>query len=581
MLRRVGLGGSAVLAMVIGAACGSNGSSNSAQGDDGGGDATSSGGDGSSGSGGSSGGGSGGSSGSASSSGSSSGASGSSSGAGSSSGTKGDSGADSGPPPFDPSVYQHHRNGTRDGLYIDSVFTQAAATTTHVLSSFMGTVTTKVYAQPLYVENGPGGEETFIVATEDNHLTAYKATDGTQLWDTGPSTIGPVANDSAPGGTVGSGQFGITGTPYIDIATRTIFFDAMTTPDNNASYHHKVFAVSLDTGMPEANWPVDVDSVLSGFDSGVENQRGALQFVNGILYVPYGGYDGDQGAYHGMVVGFPVANPQQPKSWATTAAKGGIWGPGALPTDGTSIFPITGNAPGGTKNWGGQEAVVRLAAGPTFSGNAADYFAPSDWSSLDGADKDLGGASEVLVDMPGAQHPHLVLATGKDGKLYVLNRDNLGGIGGELLQVQVSPAGNSPPGSATELKGAPAAYTTAQGTYIAVHVEGGTGVNCPGNEQGNMVVLKITQSPMAATVAWCSTQGDLGSPMVTTTDGKVNPIVWNADDHLYGWNGDTGAVIVDGTNTQMSTAVNKWNTPIDAKGRIVVGVNGQLYVFTP
>jgi hypothetical protein len=57
-------------------------------------------------------------------------------------------------------------------------------------------------------------------------------------------------------------------------------------------------------------------------------------------------------------------------------------------------------------------------------------------------------------------------------------------------------------------------------------------------------------------------------------DGTSNPIVWNADNKLYAWNGDTGAVIVDGTNTAMSTAVQKWNTPINANGRIAVGVNG-------
>ena len=69
--------------------------------------------------------------------------------------------------------------------------------------------------------------------------------------------------------------------------------------------------------------------------------------------------------------------------------------------------------------------------------------------------------------------------------------------------------------------------------------------------------------------------------MVTTTDGTSNPIVWNADSKLYGWNGDTGTVIVDGTNTAMSTAVQNWNTPINANGRMAVAVDGQLYVFTP
>ncbi|HEY6463147.1 MAG TPA: hypothetical protein VIY73_23415, partial [Polyangiaceae bacterium] len=165
-----------------------------------------------------------------------------------------------------------------------------------------------------------------------------------------------------------------------------------------------------------------------------------------------------------------------------------------------------------------------------------------------------------------------VAAGGKDGNLYILNRDNLGGIGGELLKTPVS--GNN-------IKGALAAYTTAQGTYVAMHIEGGGGSSCPSGQGGNQVVVKITQNPLAATTAWCSTQSGLGSPIITTTDGKANPIVWNMSNKLYGWNGDTGAPIVDGTNTAMSTAAQKWNTPIAAKGRIVVGVNGQLYVFTP
>jgi hypothetical protein len=449
-----------------------------------------------------------------------------------------------------------------------------------VLAGFMGTVTTTVYAQPLYVESGPGGAEIFVVATEDNHVTTYNATTGAVVWDagptTGPTTIGPYATKNPPGGSVGPSHIGITGTPYIDITSRTIFVDAMTTPDNSATYHHKVFALSLDTGAVASGWPatgVDVNTAAAGFDSGIQNQRGALQFLNGILYVPYGGYDGDGGTYYGSVVGFPVASPQKPTWWHTTAAKGGIWGPGALPTDGTSLFPITGNTTGTNGAWGGGEAVIRLGAGPTFSGKPADYYAPSNWESLDGSDTDLGGASEVLLDMPGAQYPHLVAAGGKDGNLYVLNRDNLGGIGGELLKTQVANG---------QVKGALASYTTAKGTYVALHVEGASGTSCPGGQGGNQVVLQLTQSPMAAKTVWCSTQGGLGSPMITTTDGTSNPIVWNADQALYGWNGDTGALIVDGTKTKMSTAVQKWNTPIGAgKGRIVVGVDGQLYVFTP
>jgi hypothetical protein len=528
-------------------------------------------------SGGSNGGSSGGSN-SGSSSGSSGGSSGSSSGA-SEAGEDGGSG-DAGPAPYDFSVYQHHKNGTRDGVYIDPAFTQTAAATTHV-TALAGLDSTSVYAQPLYVVNGPNGTPAFIVATEDNNVTAFNATSGAVLWNAGPSVIGPYATTHPHGGSIGSSpttntNFGITGTPYIDIASRTIFFDAMTTPDSNTTFVHKVFALNLDTGDVEPNWPVDVDSAVTAtagytFNSAYFNQRGALQFLNGVLYVPYGGYNGDGTPYWGSVVGFNVASPQTPTWWHVTASKGGIWGPGALPTDGTSLFPVTGNT-GGTTTWGGGEAVIRLAQGPTFSGATTDYFAPTNWVDLDTADNDLGGASEVLIDMPGAQYPHLVLAGGKDGNLYVLNRDNLGGIGGQLLIQKISGA---------QIKGAPAAYTTALGTYIALHIEGGTGGSCPTGSQGNLVVMKITQSPMAATTAWCSSETDLASPIVTTTDGTSNPIVWNADNTLYAWNGDTGAPIVKGTNTGMSTAITTWNTPIDAQGRIVVGVNGQLYVFTP
>jgi hypothetical protein len=499
---------------------------------------------------------------------------GSDGGSGSGSGSSGgDSGTDAGVAAFDPSVYQHHRNGTRDGLYIDTVFTQAAAATTHV-TTFMGTVSADVYAQPLYVENGPGAVETFIVATEANHVTAYNAATGATIWDVGPATIGTPASKNPPGGSVGSSTIGITGTPYIDITSRTIFFDAMVTPDNNASYHHTVYGISLDTGAVQPGWPVDVSAKVNGFDSGIQNERGALQFLNGVLYVPYGGYDGDGGTYYGSVIGFPVATPSTATWWHTKAAKGGVWGPGALPTDGTSIFPITGNTSGANNVWGGGEAVIRLAPGPTFSGNTADYYAPSNWQSLDDGDTDLGGASEILLDMPSSKYPHLVVAGGKDSNMYVLNRDNLGGIGGELLKMQV---GNG------QVKGAPAAYTTTNGTYVAFHIEGASGSSCPAGQNGNVVVMKLAQSATAvtATTAWCSTQGNLGSPMVTTTDGTSNPIVWAASNALYGWNGDTGAVIVDGTKTKMDTGIQGWNGPINAKGRMAIGVNGQLYVFTP
>jgi hypothetical protein len=475
---------------------------------------------------------------------------------------------------YDPSVYQHHKNGTRNGLYIDPVLTSGAtghAATMHVLPGVMGSVSTNVYAQPLYLENGPNGKEAFIVATESNHVTALDAQTGAVIWDKGPSTYLPQVTGGLPCGDIN--PLGITGTPFI--SNNVIYFDAMTTADGNATLKHMVYAVKVADGTVLPNWPVDVSAKVAGFNSSHQNQRGALQFVNGVLYVPYGGHDGDCDPYFGWVVGFPISNPQSPTGWHTAGARGGIWGPGALPTDGTSVFPITGNTNIAGDTWSGGEAVIRLAAGPKFSGATADYYAPANWKALDNSDADLGGASEVIFDMPGASTPHLIAAGGKDATFYLLNRDNLGGVGHELLKQEVA---------TNQIKGAPAVYTTKLGTYIAFHIEGGRGVACPGTPApgGNLVAVKITAGAagFTAKVAWCSSETGLASPMVTTTDGASDAIVWDANDHLWAYDGDTGTKLFTGTKTQMGTAIQGWNTPIAAgKGRIAVAVNGALYLF--
>jgi hypothetical protein len=508
----------------------------------------------------------------------------SSSGAGSSSSGGGLPPGDSGTS-TDPSVYQHHKNASRNGLYVDPTLTKSAAATMHALG-YMGTVTTSVYAQPLFVEHGPGGAEAFIVATEDNHLTAFNASTGAVLWDQGPTTYGqPVTGGLQCGGIT---PLGITGTPFIDPASPinggsgVVYFDAMTTPDNNTTARHLVYAVKLSDGSILPNWPVDVGAKVSGFTSAWQHQRGALQLLNGVLYVPYGGHNGDcpdsPPTYYGWVVGVPVSNPQSPTAWHTSAYKGGIWAPGALPSDGNSIFAVTGNTVS-TPTWGGGEAVIRLAAtpgGPAFSGNASDYYAPSNWYALDTSDLDLGGASDVLFDMPGAIRPHLVAAGGKDSNFYLLDRDNLGGIGAELLRQSVS---------ACELTGAPAVYTTSIGTYAAFHLNdsGEVGPCCSGSSSGSLVAVRVTGSAsrFSAAVAWCAADSNLGSPIVTTTDGTSDAIVWDANNNLWGYDGDTGKKIFTGTTTAMSTSMQGWNTPIAiGKGRIGIAVNGQLYVFS-
>jgi hypothetical protein len=150
-----------------------------------------------------------------------------------------------------------------------------------------------------------------------------------------------------------------------------------------------------------------------------------LALVNGIAYGAYSGYNGDCGTYHGWVVGVDINNPSNVHAWATTAIGGGIWGHGGVASDGTNMFVVTGNTFNTGGNWMGGEAVIRLQAGPTWTGMPTDYWVPTNWFSLDNGDTDLGGVSATLVDVPGATPSQLVLALGKDRNAYLVNRNNI------------------------------------------------------------------------------------------------------------------------------------------------------------
>ena len=108
----------------------------------------------------------------------------------------------------------------------------------------------------------------------------------------------------------------------------------------------------------------------------------------------------------------------------------------------------------------GGEAIIRLQAGPTWTGQPTDYWAPTNWFSLDNTDTDLGGVSATVVDVPGATPSQLVLALGKDSNAYLVDRNNLGGITSPVAQANV---GGTNRGTSA------VTYHTSQGTYIGFH----------------------------------------------------------------------------------------------------------------
>ena len=226
-------------------------------------------------------------------------------------------------------------------------------------------------------------------------------------------------------------------------------------------FKHLIYSLSVDTGNINPGCPVDVGVAVPGFDSSVQSQRAALGVVGGILYVPYGGRFGDCGNYRGRLISVPINNPGSVMSWATTARGGGIWGVGGVASDGTDQFVTTGNTFGTGGVWSGGEAIIRFQPGPIFS----DYWAPPNWLNLDNGDIDLGGSGPVLLDVPGATPSSLVLALGKDGNAYLLDRNNLGGVSMPVASLHVSN------GSIIQ---AAATYRTNQATYVAFRASSST-----------------------------------------------------------------------------------------------------------
>jgi PQQ enzyme repeat len=473
-------------------------------------------------------------------------------------------------------VTQYHNHSSRDGLYVDSAFTQSAAANLTRDLNFDGTIVGDVYAQPLYIEGGPMGPM-IIAVTESNNVYALDAIDGSIIWQRNVGPPVPAADLICSK----LDPMGITGTPVVDLASRALFLDAMVTPDGGTTIKHYIISLNLDTGVPNSGWPVDVEIAAeyngTTFTAANQQQRPALGIVGNILYVAYGSMR-DCDPYHGWLVGVPINNPATVTAWAAATSgdsqRGAIWGVGGVASDGQNPFVTTGNTYNTDGNWDGGEAVIRFQPGPIFSGNSSDYWAPTNWPQLDDADLDLGGSGPLLVDVPGATPSQLVVALGKDGNAYLLNRSSLGGFTPPIATRHITNQA---------IIQAAATYRTNQGTYVACRAS-----------QFELATFRITAAnPPALVPGWSvDRSGGLGcsSPFVTSTDGTNNMIVWmvGSEDHgtpgdqrLHGYNGDTGAVVyAGGGGDELIAGTHSYSTTgIVARGRIYVATDNKVYAF--
>jgi len=407
----------------------------------------------------------------------------------------------------------------------------------------------QVQAQPLYVANvyipnplnGTAGYHNVVyVATANDSVYAYDA-DGKVL--AGPlwmdSFISPPSVVPVPGSCVAANVsiIGITPTPVIDPTTNTMYVEARTlegqTTACSGTYVHRLHALDITSGQEKFGGPVVIQGSVPGtgegssggilaFDPLRENSRPGLllsqsaQDVNSVVYMATAS-NTDAQPYHGWILGYDSQTLAQKYIFCTTpnGIEGGIWNMGGgLSADANgNIFVPTGNGTFDNSTDFGL-SVLRLTPN---NGNLeiADYYTPNNYSTLNVYDWDVSsGGILLLPDQPG-NYPHLMIAGGKEGTIYVMNRDNLGGYqasGNNILQYIVG-----------VIKGS-VGRTQTNGMF-----------NTPSYFQGNVYIFGQNDYPkmftlnngVLPTTATSTGTIQMSSPApIISANGSQNGIVW-------------------------------------------------------
>ena len=305
-----------------------------------------------------------------------------------------------------------------------------------------------VMAQPLYMPNvnipGQGTHNVIYIVTQADSVYAIDADNGAQLWYASMLDGGITASgNNLPCGT-GAGflQEGIVSTPVIDPNTNTIFLVAKTVRNN--AVRHDLHALDLTTGNERAGSPVQIQAQSTSnkghvtvFTSKWQKNRPGLLLLNGILYLGFGA-NYCNGPNSGWVLSYDEATLAPVGVFNTSPDYGltSIWQAGnglAADEAGNIFFETAETGPHGYDvPTGGQtycNSVVKLS--PTLIGEqnqyeVADYFTPWTVAFLNENDLDLSSTGALILPDQDGPYPHELVASGKQGFVYVLNRDNLG-----------------------------------------------------------------------------------------------------------------------------------------------------------
>ena len=484
-------------------------------------------------------------------------------------------------------VLTYHNDLSRTGQNLnETILTPSTLRAGEFGPLFSYPVDGQIYGQPLYMWGlniaGKGVHNVVFVVTEHDSVYAFDADSNTgpnaaPLWQA--VFINPAAGiTSVPAATLGcqaiAPEVGITSTPVIDPNTGTLYVVAMTLDDFGQTYVHRLHALDVATGQEKSGSPVAIEASAPGtgdgsstvtFKPGLYKERAGLLLLNGVVYTAWSSHC-DSGNYHGWLIGYQAKTLERVAVYTSTPnwEAGSIWQSGAAPAADANgnIYIVTGNGTFDANRGGADlgDSVIKLSTGTGLT--VADYFTPFNAALLDVKDVDLGSSGALLLpDSAGTpQHPHLLVTGGKEGRVYMLDRDLLGHFSpdGDSQIVQSLPAAVSP------VYGIPAYFN--QTVFFS----------------GQNDALKafpisngmLSQTPSSQTTGAIAGMGSVPS---ISANGLRDAIVWSIQsDALHAYDASN---LANELYSGSFGSLIKFSTPTIANGKVYLGTENTVAVF--
>jgi len=484
--------------------------------------------------------------------------------------------------------YDNNRSGAN---LSETTLTQSNVTKGSFGLRFSMPVDGQVYAQPLYLSgikmNDGKTHNVVFIATQHNVVYAFDADSAANpLWQ---HTFGTPGSTSEFGCSDMLDTIGITSTPVIDPNTGTLYF--VEKSKENGAWIQRIHAVDITNGSDRAGSPVEIKPHAAGTGDGSSGgqvpfnpahalARAGLLLQGGRVYVAFASHC-DKKPYHGWIVGYDTTlNQKQVFLVSPNGSEGGIWQAGVgLSSDGASLFFAAGN---GSTSTDGSDLSLAVGRLNLSDFKVADYWTPTSYKAMNGSDADLSTGAVLIAH-------NLLLSGSKDGRLYVLDRANLGkySASGDRILQTISTQGKLA-GDRGHLHGGPIYYDhPANGETVFVWPEESVLVKYTLNSD------KTLSDPTYAHVA---EPGHPGGILSLSANGNAagSGILWAAVPQQDAWHstepgtlyafdpGDLHILWHSEQNATRDSVGNfaKFNTPVVANGKVYVPTfSGKIQVY--